>query len=793
MNQFDYYSLRAREARFSKIFKNPAIRFLIWLIIFALAAGFIYLLFVLHNSLGWLLLGLVFAGYIFMTWLKREAIPVPVGRTDNINDLLSTNVLRLLGPQPTPQELATKLEQTRSGKFLALRFGLDTNLLSHIASEVPTDLEPVLATARQIWQETDGETISGGMIAVAILQNHPNHEQILRNMRLDLQDLYTGIIWYNHLHGLVKTARERHRDGGIARDLNFGYTPTLQRFGRNISTQNNGNVKTQVQLATHRNIVSKMLNVFSNSGRQNVALIGPEGSGRSTIVYAFAEEIMNADAKIPNNLKYRQVFMLDAAALISAASAPGQLEALVMRILNEAYAARNIIVFLDNAQLFFEEGTGSVDISKVLLPVLETGRLRMILTLDEQKFLEISAKNTTLANTLNKIIVPPAGRDETMKVLQDKAPFMEQKYQVVCTFWALQESYRLSEKYIHNIAMPGRAFRLLESACNYAEQKFVTAESVQQAIESMQGVKVKASNDEQERSKLLNLEELIHQRMINQTEAVKAVSDALRRAAAGVRNEKRPIGTFLFLGPTGVGKTELAKALSEVYFNGEDYIVRIDLNEYVTADDVSRLIAEGAENSNSLTAQVIKHPFSVVLLDEIEKAHPQVLTTLLQMLDEGVLRDAKNNEVSFRDTIVIATSNAGADRIREYVTKGQNIAELKDELVNALIADGHFKPEFLNRFDEICVFTPLSKSDLLRIVDLMLKSVNRSLTPQKISVVLTDEAKQILAERGYDPQMGARPMRRLVQKTIENLVAKLILSGQISSGATITITPEMLE
>lgn len=791
MDRFDYHSRRAGEARFGKIFKNPAMRFLVWLLILASLAGFIYVLFFLHNSLGWLLLGLTILGYIFATWLKYEAIPVPVGQTNDINDLLSTNVLRLMGPHPTPAELANQLQQTRSGKFLALRFGLTPELLTRVTAEIPADLEPIMATARQIWQATDGETISGGMIAVAILQNHPDHEQILRTMRLDLQDLYTGIIWYNHLHGLVKIARERHRDGGIARDLTFGYIPTLQRFGRNLSV-GAGGVKTQVQLATHRDIVAKMLNIFSNNGHQNIALIGPEGSGRSTIVHAFAEEIMDADAKIPNNLKYRQVFMLDAASLISAANGPGQLEGLVMRILNEAYAAKNIIIFLDNTQLFFEEDTGSVDISKVLLPILEAGRLRMILTMDEQKFLEISAKNSTLANTLNKIVVPPASQDETMKVLQDKVPLLEQKYHVICTFWALQEAYRLSEKYIHKIAMPGRAFRLLESACSHAEQGFVTAKSVQLAVESTQGVKVQASDSEQDRNKLLQLEELIHRRMVNQTEAVRAVSDALRRAAAGVRNENRPIGTFLFLGPTGVGKTELAKALSEVYFNGEDYIVRIDLNEYVTAEDVSRLIAEGTENPNSLTAQTLKHPFSVVLLDEIEKAHPQVLTTLLQLLDEGVLRDTKNNEVSFRDTIVIATSNAGADRIRDYVAQGQDLSQIKDELVNALIADGHFKPEFLNRFDEICIFTPLSKSDLLRIVDLMIASVNRSLAPQKISVALTDEAKQILAERGYDPQMGARPMRRLVQKTVENLVAKLILSGQIDSGATITITPDML-
>jgi ATP-dependent Clp protease ATP-binding subunit ClpC len=611
-------------------------------------------------------------------------------------------------------------------------------------------------------------------------------------MRLELQDLYTGIIWYNHLHGLVKSARERRRDGGIARDLNFGYIPTLQRFGWNLSTQHKGKLKTQVHLATHRDIVAKIISAFSHDGKQNIALIGPEGSGRSTIVQAFASEIMDADAKVANNLKYRQVFMLDAAALISAASGPGQLEGLIMRIFNEAYAAKNIIIFLDNAQLFFEEGTGSVDVSKVLLPILEAGRLRVILTMDEQKFLEISTKNSTLANALNKIMVPPANREETMKVLQDKVPMLEQKYHVVCTYWALQEAYRLSEKYIHNIEMPGRAFRLLETACNYAEQQFVTAESVGRAIENTQGIRVQTTTDVEDRAMLLQLEDLIHQRMVNQSEAVKAVSDALRRAAAGVRNENRPIGTFLFLGPTGVGKTELAKALSEVYFHGEDQIVRIDLNEYVTADDVLRLIAEGTENSESLTAQVMKRPFSVVLLDEIEKAHPQVLTTLLQMLDEGILRDTKNHEVSFRDTIVIATSNAGANQIRNYVAEGQKLEVVKDELINALITEGHFKPEFLNRFDEICVFTPLSKTDLMRVVDLMIASVNKTLAPQKISVNLTDEAKQILIERGYDPQMGARPMRRIVQKTVENLVAKFILSGQISSGATITITKDML-
>ena len=386
-------------------------------------------------------------------------------------------------------------------------------------------------------------------------------------------------------------------------------------------------------------------------------------------------------------------------------------------------------------------------------------------------------------------MVEPADEAETMRIMQDHVPMLEYQHNVCYTYWALTESYRLSKRYVHDLVMPGQALNLLESAADFPEKSdYITSTSVQAFIEKTYGVKTQSGQDDATKSKLLNMESLIHERIVGQDAAVKAVSSALRRAAAGVRNENRPIGTFLFLGPTGVGKTELAKAISEVYFNGEKQIARIDLNEYVKADDVARLIADGAENELSLTAQVMKRPFSVVLLDEIEKAHPQVLTTLLQLLDEGVLRDVNNREISFRDTIVIATSNAGADKIRTAIDQGEDLATIKDELTNELITAGDFKPEFLNRFDEICVFEPLNKDSLAQIVDLIIKSVNQTLEPQKISVIVDDEAKQLLVEHGYDPKLGARPMHRIVQKTIENIVAKLVLSNQISAGATVNIT-----
>jgi ATP-dependent Clp protease ATP-binding subunit ClpC len=341
--------------------------------------------------------------------------------------------------------------------------------------------------------------------------------------------------------------------------------------------------------------------------------------------------------------------------------------------------------------------------------------------------------------------------------------------------------------------MPGQAITLLESAAEYAEQGLVTAKSVNLAIEKTVGVKTNIVDDDSERDTLLNMESLIHKRMIGQERAVSVVSDALRRARAGVRNQKRPVGTFLFLGPTGVGKTELAKSLAAVYFGGEDKIIRLDMNEFVSSKDVSRLIADGTDDAASLTARVMKQPFSVVLLDEIEKAHSSVLQTLLQLLDEGILRDARNREVSFRDTIVIATSNAGSDRIQEYLHRGYDLQQFEDKFVDELISSNLFHPEFLNRFDEIVVFGALTKPELLQVVDLILAEVNKNLAEQKITITVSKDAKDYLVEAGYDPRLGARPMRRVVQRAVENTVAKQMLARTAEAGDSIEVTLEQVQ
>lgn len=743
-------------------------------------------------AVGWFVLGLAAIPAMYVEWYNGELKALPVDRkSESIDAWLEGNILARLPKDASPKQIAEIVGSVNSGQFFAVRFGITANFLQNIASEDVKLTHDLWVDASKIREQTGSPVIHGGILIVALLRQFAQHEALLAQIHLEVNDLIEGISWYDHIRELIENQSKPRRTGGVARDWSFGYVPLLRRFGINLSEGSSSTFT--VPLQSHEKALRQMIETLGSQGRQNIALVGAAGVGKTTILRSFANKLLDAATDIPSSLRFRQVYLLDSSALISAAPGRGELEGLVMRVLSEAYGAKNIIICLDNAQLFFEEGVGSVDLTNVLLPILEAGNLRVILTMDEQRLLQIGQRNPSLINALNRISITPASKEETIQVMQDQSILTEYKRNVSYMYQSLNEAYRLSERYIHDLAMPGRALKLLESAAGYSENGLVTANSVQQAIEQTLDVKVGVANAADERETLLNLEDKIHERMINQTRAVGVVSDALRRARAGVRNQDRPIGTFLFLGPTGVGKTELAKALADVYFGGEDRMIRLDLNEYVSSNDVTRLIADGADDPNSLTARAMKQPFSVVLLDEIEKAHPNVLNTLLQLLDEGILRDIKNREISFRDTIVIATSNAGSDRIREYIERGYQLEQFEKQFTDELINSNQFKPEFLNRFDEIVVFRPLNKPELVQVIDLILAGINKTLSFQKVSVKVTEDAKLFLVDKGYDPRLGARPMRRVVQRAVENTVAKQMLGGNVTPGSTIEITLEQVQ
>ena len=382
----------------------------------------------------------------------------------------------------------------------------------------------------------------------------------------------------------------------------------------------------------------------------------------------------------------------------------------------------------------------------------------------------------------------PSDRDQTIGILQDLSIAIESNHDSIITFKAIQSAYDLSERYVRTKAMPARAIDLLIDSMNYPEAGLITVNSVAKAVEIITNTKVSEASQE-EKSQLINLEELIHQRMINQTRAVKVVSDALRRSRAGVRNTNRPVGSFLFLGPTGVGKTELTKALASVYFGKEEDINRLDMSEYQNKSDIKRLLAAPTQqdNGSGFLQKINQNPFSVVLLDEIEKAHPDILNLLLQMLDEGSITDMAGHKVSFKESIIICTSNAGANEIRQQIEMGKKLEDFESQFIDSLINSNIFKPELINRFDEVVLFRPLTKEELLQVAELIINGVNKELEAKKVSIKLTQDAMQYLVDLGYDPRLGARPMRRVVSRLVENLIAKRLLSGEITSGSSITL------
>jgi ATP-dependent Clp protease ATP-binding subunit ClpC len=790
--QFNHRSARARQARTGYILNQK------WVLI-TLDAGALILLFsgigllLVDVSFGWLLLGMTTPFLMILSWGHSLRHIAPNSKGDAMDQVLETSLLARMPAAPTIKDIVGIVNNSDGGLFYTTRFLISFDVVSAELAQSQVSVDAIWQKALLYRDQLQQPEVTSPMLALACIVSVPNIEQYIPHLSIDLDDLRGGLDWYQHIDELIASNRKTQTTGGIGRDWAFGYTPLLDRFGVNISQQITYGGSLSRSITGHQDTITELTKILAQSGKRNASLVGQLGSGKTKLVHTFAAQLLKPDHTVPASLRYNQVVGLDPSTLISRARGRGELEELVQELCYEALRAKNIILFLDDAQLFFEEHTGSVDLSNVLLPILDGGALPIIFAMDEQRWLQISRSNPALSQHLNRVMVQPATEQETIEIMQNQLVLYEYQQKVHYTYQALQAAYRLGSRFQSELVMPGRALKILEAAATYAEQSLVTKRSVEEAIERTQGIKVSTADTASERQTLLNLEELIHSRMINQTRAVKVVSDALRRARAGVGNTNRPIGTFLFLGPTGVGKTELAKSVAAVFFNSEDSMIRLDLNEYVRSEDVARLIADPAQDSHSLTAQIARNPYSVVLLDEIEKAHPEVLNTLLQLLDEGILRDINNREVSFRDAVIIATSNAGADRIRRHIDAGEQLEQFEKPFVDELISSNVFRPEFLNRFDEIVLFRPLTPDELMRVVDLILQGINKTLAAQKLSVEVAEDAKRLLVDTGYDPRLGARPMRRIVQRTVENIVARQVLSQQTTAGVTIRISKADIE
>jgi ATP-dependent Clp protease ATP-binding subunit ClpC len=771
--ELNLHSKRAQKARLARLINKTFIRVLsalFWVITLSAATMFV----IAQSGAGLILIGISMWLYMIMAWHKRELSNLPP-EGNSIDGRLTADALGILNPGTalSPKELWKQLDGHWQSRFMTNRLLLHSDSVGQLLSSDEKDTAFVWQKASILAQNST--YIEAGHVVAALLLTSPQAIELSRRMKITENDIEDVMKWLERAIHAFRV--EKPYFGGIGRDWASGFTPLLNRFGTNISQAIEHHGAHFGSLTESQGVVAIRNSLSQGAG--GIALVGETGAGKTSHMYALAQVLL-AEDKDPR-LQHRQVVGLSASAIISAAQHPGQLEQIVTRLLNEAVRAGNIVLFMDDAEAFMRDGHGSFNATQLLLPAVQSRAVQIIMALSPHDYQRLKSENPNFAGSLMPVMLgePDAGR--LQQIVEDEALRLEHQHKCFITYGAVREAIILSGRYIQDMAYPGKAVSLLEQSLAYHDQGLVTASAVQQAIEQSRGVKL-GDVSPVESDQLLNLEQQIHERMINQSRAVAVVSNALRRARAGVANKSRPIGSFLFLGPTGVGKTELAKAISATYFGSEQAMVRLDMSEYQQPDDVKRLLSDGKDDSSSLIMSVRQQPFSVVLLDEVEKAHTNILNLLLQLLDEGQLTDSQGKQVSFRDCVVIATSNAGANNIREHIEKGEQVEDFESSFTDELINSGQFKPELLNRFDEVVIFRPLNKEELLQVVALMVGDVNKTLAQQNIIVELAPDAAQKIVDAGYDPRLGARPMRRMVQRTIEDTVAKKILEGSVQPG-----------
>lgn len=618
-----------------------------------------------------------------------------------------------------------------------------------------------------------------------------------KNINIKVEDVRNTVLWVNSWsQARVRFDRPRKIQHSVMNKAwTARVTPELDRFSYDLTDHARAGLTGYI--VDRKTELDNLMRILERTSKNNALLIGEEGSGRKTIVKKLANRMIK-DQVLPT-LRDKRLVVLDIGALVAGARAGGDLELRIKKMIEDMGKSGNIILFIPKIHDMAAAGSGEgFDASKILSPILSQGLFQIIGTTDYRNYHRYIEPRSDFANSFDLVKVDELNKEKTMEILAVQAKIIEAREGIVMTYRAIKTTVELSKKYITNRILPGKAIDLLSETAVEVRRRgsgsVLRDKDVMEVITEKTGIPLMDVNAS-EAEKLLNLEERMHDRVIGQHEAVKAISSAIRRVRVGMKHEDRPIGTFLFLGPTGVGKTELAKALAEAYYGDENAMIRIDMSEYQTVGSVEKLIGSSSDLSEStsggiLTEAVKRKPFSLILLDELEKANSNVFNLFLQVFDDGRLTDNLGRTVDFTNTIIIATSNAGSKVIRKIVIEEkENNARILQMLEPYLLKS--FAPEFLNRFTAKIVFKSLSPKDVMAIAKLQIKNLaNRMDKAQGIQIEISDKALEKIAKLGYSPEYGARFLQRTIQERVENLIATSFLKGKIKRGEIFEIKEE---